>query len=225
MKKFPVTLCLVIISSFIFTSCINSKKVNRQVAKQYSEVPQPKKKKPEDKISFSSSMVNMGEQISTTETKTSNMLPLIVYWQWDYSNTCTLNPQIPINNFTTTVKNYAKKGLNAKLGEQHLELSVDKIPNQFQLLDKAHLVFVGYAFAWDVVSIKATDMEMKVSYRLLKDNMEIKKGIISLPGFDDKKPLGMFKNWKTATNEYLSQFDDNITTMSKLVVDKIMLEL
>ena len=181
MKKQQANLILAIFSALLFSSCLNSKKVDRQVAKQYGEVPEIKKKKQGDNISITSSITTLGSQISTTETKTSNMLPLIVYWQWHYTNNCTLNPQIPINNFAATVNTYANKGLRTKLGGQNLELSVDKIPNKFRILDKAHLIFFGYAFGWDNVSMKALDMEMIVSYRLLKDNFEIKKGLITIP--------------------------------------------
>jgi hypothetical protein len=225
MQRLLTNFVLLILSATFFSSCVTSKKVDRQVAKQYSDVPELKKKKQGDNISITSSLTTMGRQVSTTETRTSNMLPLIVYWKWDYTNTCTLNPQIPINNFISTVNSYAKKGLKSKLAGQDLEISVDKIPNQFQILDKAHIIFFGYGVGWDNVSMKALDMEMIISYRLLKDNVEIKKGIISIPNFDDKKPLGMFKNWKTATNEYLNQFDENISTMSKLIVDQIVSEI
>ena len=60
---------------------------------------------------------------------------------------------------------------------------------QFAIDYKAHLIFFGYAYGWDNVSIKATDMEMIVSYRVLKDNAEIKKGSIAIPAFNDKKKL------------------------------------
>ena len=206
-------------------SCLTSQKVDKQVAKQYSDSPKMKKRKQENSISVTSALTSASEQVSTTETKTSNMLPLLVYWQWNYTNTCTLNPQIPINNFTATVNNYAGKGLKAKLAGQSLALSVDKIPNQFRILDKAHLIFFGYAIGWDNVSLKSLDMEMIVSYRVLKDNQETKKGTITIPAFNDKKPLGMFKSWKKATSEYLSQYDENITSMSRLVMEKLASEL
>ena len=225
MQRLWTNFVLLIFSATLFTSCLTSKKVDRQVAKQYSDVPELKNKKQSGNISITSSLPTMGGQISTTETKTSNVLPLIVYWKLDYTNTCTLNPQIPINNFITTFTSYANRVLKPKLVGQNLELSVDKIPNKFRILDKAHLIFFGYAFGWDNVSMKALDMEMIVSYRVLKDNVETKNGIISIPNFNNKKPLGMFKNWKTATKEYLTQFDENISTMSKLVVDKLVSEL
>ncbi|HEY5367753.1 MAG TPA: hypothetical protein VIJ75_02080 [Hanamia sp.] len=223
MQRLWITFAILLLSPVLFTSCLTSKKVDRQVTKYYSDVPEIKKKKQDGNISITSSLENTNGQISTTETKTSNMLPLIVYWKWDYTNTCTLDPQIPINNFKKTVDTYAKKGLIAKLAGQNLELSIDKIPHKFQLLDKAHLI--PFIVGWDDVSIKASDMEMTVSYRVLKDNVEMKKGIISIPSFNDKESLGMYKSWKKATNEYLTQFDENISTMSKLVVDKLMNEL
>lgn len=225
MKRLRTNLLLAVLSVTIFASCLTSKKVDKQIAKQYSDVSEIKKKKQSDNIAITSSVAPMSGQISTTETKTSNMLPFILYWKWNYTNTCTLNPQIPINNFISTVSHYANKGLESKLAGEKLELSVDKIPNQFQILDKAHLIFLVYAYGWDDVSIKASDMEMIVSYRVLKDHVETKKGIISIPNFDDKKSLGMFKNWKTATTEYLTQFDENISTMSKQVVDRLVKEL
>ena len=213
------------ISISMFTSCLTAKKVDKQVAKQYENYLQPQKKKQNDVISVTSSLAKSDGWISTTEAKTSNILPLIVYWSWDYKNTCTLNPQIPINNFTTTVLNAANKGLKQKLSGQRLELSVDQIPNKFFILDKAHLVFLIYTFGWDNISIKAESMDMIVSYKVFKDNLETKKGIMTIPYANDKKDLGMFKSWKKATTEYLEQYDANITSMSKLVVDKLVKEL
>ena len=213
------------ISISMFTSCLTAKKVDKQVAKQYENYLQPQKKKQNDVISVTSSLAKSDGWISTTEAKTSNILPLLVYWSWDYKNTCTLNPQIPINNFTTTVLNAANKGLKQKISGQRLELSVDQIPNKFVILDKAHLVFLIYTFGWDNISIKAEAMDMVVSYKVFKDNVETKKGIMTLPYANDKKDLGMFKSWKKATTEYLEQYDANITSMSKLVVDKLVKEL
>ena len=71
---------LLIFRTAFLTSCMTSKKVNREVAKQYSNVPELKKKKTGESITYASGLITMGDQISTTETNTSNMLPLLVYW-------------------------------------------------------------------------------------------------------------------------------------------------
>ena len=222
----PTKTLLAALAVVILSGCLTAKKVDKQVAKIYTgKQQQGQKKKQNDLISISSPLVSSDERISTSETKTSKMLPLLLYWSWDYKNTCTLNPQIPFNNFSATVLNYAGRRLNDKIKGQRLELVVTKIPNQFAIDDKAHLIFFGYAFGWDNVSIKATSMEMEVSYKLLKDNAAAKTGIISIPNFDDKRGIGMFTSWKTATSDYLDQYDQNITAISKLVVDKLVSEL
>jgi len=213
------------VCALLFAGCLTAKKVDKQVAKQYADKPATQKKKQVDYISVTSDLLSADEKVSTTETKTSNMLPLLFYWSWDYKNTCTLNPRVPINNFTSTVLNMANRGLKEKLAGQKLELSVDEIPHKFAIDDKAHLIFVIYAFGWDNVAIKADNTNMVVSYKLLKENAEIKKGVITIPYTDSKKNIGMFKSWKTATTEYLDQYDASITSMSKMVVDKILKEL
>jgi len=225
MTKMTKTATVVLFGMTILTSCLTAKKVDKQVAKQYADKEQGQRKKQTDLISITSPLISTDNRISTSETKTSKMLPLLLYWSWDYKNTCTLNPQIPINTFTTTVLNYAGRRLNDKIKGQKLELVVDKIPNQFAIDDKAHLIFFGYAFGWDNVSIKAESMDIVVSYSLSKDNLEVKKGVISIPNFNDKRNLGMFTSWKKATTEYLDQYDQNIATLSKLVVDKLVSEL
>lgn len=225
MKTLKTNLKLFIAASVILTGCLTAKKVDKQVAKQYGEISQPNKKKSNDNITITSSLITSDTKISTSETKTSNVLPLIIYNQWNYTNTCTLNPQIPINNFISTVQTASNKSLKSKLNGQKLELSVDKIPNIFAIDDKAHVIFFGYAFGWDNVSIMSNNVDMVVTYKVSKEGLELKKGTITIPYIYDKQKLGMFKNWKKATTEFLEQYDSNITEMSKSFVEKLVAEI
>lgn len=208
----------------LFTGCLTAKKLDKHLAKKYTDIPEPRKNKPEDMITISTTLAP-SNKISYSVTKTSKVLPLLLYWQWKYDNTCTLNPQIPINNFSSTVLSQANKGLKQKLNGQKLELSVNEIPNQFTINDKAHLIFVIYAFGWDIVTIKAINSNLVVSYRIIKENTETKKGTITIAYPNDKVALGMFKSWKVATEQYLDSYDANITAMSKLFVEKLMKDL
>ena len=153
MKTLQINLSLFIACSIILTSCLTAKKVDRQVAKKYVELSPSTKKPTKENILVTSSLITSDNKISTSATKTSNVLPLIIYNRWNYTNTCTLNPQIPISNFTSTIKGASSKGLRDKIIGQTLELSVEKIPNIFAIDDKAHVIFFGYAFGWDDVSI------------------------------------------------------------------------
>ena len=221
-KKETLVICII---TALLTSCIGPKKINNWVARQYDEVPTAPKKK-SDYITITSNLASTDDKISTTEKNTSHVLPLIVYWQWDYKNTCTLNPQIPVNNFKKTVSSYANKGLKQKLNGQRIELTIEKIPNTFALDDYGHVVWVIYAFTWEKVSIQPSKNDLVVSYKVIKDDNTItKSGLISVANRDKGVTLEMFQSLKKRTWVYLSDYDDNITSMSKSVVDKISAEL
>ena len=221
-----VPACILCVLICVLSSCLGPKKINKWVAQNYSEVP-PVSKKKSDIITINSGTNNMGDKLSETEKKTSNVLPLIFYWQYDYKNTCTLNQQIAINNFTSTVLNYSNKGLKQKLNDRHLELNIQKMPSAFAVDDKGHIVWIiVYAFSWEKLTVVPQDKDMIVSYRLLNaDNTEFKNGTVTVSNADKGITLGMFQSLKKKTWQYLDQYDESITKMSKSVVDKISAEL
>jgi len=169
----------------------------------------------------------MGDKLSETEKKTSNVIPLIFYWQYDYKNICTLNPQIAVNNFTSTVLSYSNKGLKQKLNGKRIELNIQMIPTSFAIDDKGHIVWViVYAFSWDKLTVVPEDKDMIVSYKVFNaDNTAYKDGTITISNTDKGITLGMFQSLKKKTWQYLDQYDESITTMSKKVIDKIVAEL
>ncbi len=67
--------------------------------------------------------------------------------------------------------------------------------------------------------------EMIISYRLLKDNTETKKGVITID--DRNKPLHVkiFHSVKKTFWGYLDQYNYNIQLMSKELIDKLIAEL
>lgn len=219
-------LSVVCLAAFVLTSCLGPKKIDKWVAQQYEGSFSAKPPKKTDMITVTSNLPFAGDHISTTEKNTSHMLPLLFYWQWDYKNTCTLNPQIPVNNFTKTVLTYSNKGLKQKLKGQRIELTVDKIPNTFAIDDKGHMIWVIYTFGWDVISFQPENKELIVSYKLFTaDNTEIKKGVITVADSNKKLFLKRYQSIKKRTWQYLDQYDANIAAMSKQVVDKLVAEL
>ena len=212
--------------SLSLSGCLGPKKIDKWVATQYGQsVPEPVKKKT-DYISVASPLVPGSNYISTTENKTSKMLPLVFYWQFNYDNTCTLNPQIPVNNFTNTVLTYNSKQLKQKLNGRRIELSVDKIPNVFSLDDKGHVVWIIYAVTWEYISIQPKVNEMVVSYKIIgNDNTETKTGVITIQNTDKGVSLKAFQSIKKMTWQYLEDYDASITAMTKKVVDKLAAEL
>ena len=58
-QKISINILLICIG--ILTGCLTSKKVDRQVAKQYTDIPEPKKNKPEDIITISTTLPTVGK--------------------------------------------------------------------------------------------------------------------------------------------------------------------
>ncbi len=194
--------------------------MDRFVAEQYNgEIPGEPKKKPGIIIS---SNIPTSSNISTTVQKTSKVLPLIVYWQWDYRHTCSLNPAIGITTFSNAINSFSNKSLIPKLNGQTLELTVEQIPSAFAIVDKAHVIWVIYAFSWDKIYVEPDVKDLIVSYKLLQNNNTTKAGKISIKNNDQNRGIRFFQSWKSATTEYLEDYNAGITTMTKAFISKLI---
>ena len=119
------------------------------------------------------------------------------------------------------------KGLRQKLNRQKLELSVDKLPNAFAWKSVDHIIFlVLYYIHWEQIFFQPQKQDITVTYRLLKDNEETKKGTIIIKDINQKLYLKFFQfSGKKFIGRYLDQHNTNIQTMSKELVDKLIIEL
>ena len=216
----------VIVGLFIlssFASCLNPRMVNRWVAEHYQEgMPEPAKKKNEA-ISISSKLPVTDDKLSTTKKDISHVVPLIIYWHFNYKNICTLNPRLPVNNFTSAVTTYSGRALKQKLNGNHVELTIDQMPNVMILGDEGWMILL---FGVESLTVGPEVRDMVVSYRLLNaNNEEVKKGTITIRDVNQKLSLGMFQSMKKLTWRYLEAYDANITAMSRKFVDQLAGEL
>jgi len=224
LHHFLVFAGLLVLSS----GCLGPKKINKWVSRHYEgTIPPAPPAKANETITITTSLPPAADKLSNTEKKTSHFLPLLFYWQWDYKNTCVLNTKIAVNNFMNTVPAYAgRKGLKQKLHGQRLQLSIDQVPNTFAVDDKGHMIWIIYAFGWDVLTVQPTRTDLVVSYKLLQpDGTEVKTGVITIPDSDKGISIKMFQSLKKKTGQYLDQYDEQMTGMSKAVVDKLIMEL
>src|SRR4051812_27627634 len=101
------------------SSCLGPAKINKWVDNHYGENLNASSKAKADYIAVTSPLVTADLKASDTKKQVKNFLPLLFYWQFDYRNTCTLNPKIPVNTLRSTVQSYANsKGLKQKLNGQ-----------------------------------------------------------------------------------------------------------
>jgi len=217
---------LIITITILLTGCLGPKKINKWVDGRYGESNNFKSKSQSDYLSVTSPLITTDQKSSSTKKETKNMLPLLFYWQYDYVNTCTLNPNIPINTFKSAVQSYSNaKRLKQKVGGQKIELTINKIPNLFVINDRGPIIRVIYAVSWDNVTFQPDNTDMDVSYKIMKDNIETKKGSVTVSNTVKILGLKYLQSIKKITGQYLDQYDENIKLMSKQVVDQIIAAL
>jgi hypothetical protein len=201
--------------------------VNKWVAQHYREEPPSTPPKKNESIIVQSSLPVTGDRPSETAKNTADLLPLLFYWQYDYRNTCTLNPQLGVDIFSSTIDSYSRHGLRQKLGGNRLELRIEQMPQVFVVDDKGHIIWLIFTMVgWEKLSVQPELKDLLVSYRLIGPaNEELKKGRVTIPDKEAVLTLGMFKSLKKLTKQHLSEYDAKISTMAKKCVDRIMTEL
>lgn len=222
-----IKLSLAFVCIVAFSCCSSMKNMDRLIAREYGDAPVNPIKKKSDYIAVQTNLIVKDSKPSLTVKEKRKMLPLFFYWNWDYLNLITLNPNIPIASFNTTILSYANtKGLKDKLNGRKIELSIDSIPNLFSIEDKGWLVYVilGH-FGNEVITINPHNKNLVVSYNILQDNIATKTGVINIDNHDPRIRRKFFQGSKKMTKIYLGSYDENIKLMSKKVIDALMLEL
>lgn len=216
---------ILLLSILLLSGCLTSRKIDNFVAEQFNnELPKPEKKKNPD-ITVSTTISTDPLKISNTETKTSKVLPLLLYWQYDYRHTSTLNAAIAVSNFRKNVYLQANKGLNQKLNGRQLELNVEQVPVTFASVDKEHFLWLVYIFHWNRLYVEPDSKDLVVSYKILQNGSETKSGKISIKNKGQNQAIRFFQSWKSATSEYLGQYNLDIADMTKTFVTNLIQEL
>lgn len=215
---------LISIAVFSLSSCLTSKKIDAFIADQYNgQLPKTDKKTKATDVLVSAANPSTSTEISTTTVHT-KVLPLVIYWSFDYRHTSVLNSQIAISNFTKAINAPVNKTLLEKLDAQKLELSVEQVPETFALVEKTHVIWLIYPVHWDRIYIEPTVKDLIVAYKLYKKDGTIKTGTITIKNEDKSKTLRFFQSWKSAISEYVINYDKNIVDMSKQLVSKLVAE-
>ena len=99
------------------------------------------------------------------------------------------------------------------------------MPSTFSLVDKSHAIWLIYIIHWDKIYIEPDVKDLVVSYKLYGSDNNVKTGKIEIKDGEESKNLRLFQSWKSATSDYLSNYDADVTAMSKQFINKLMNEL
>ena len=137
-----------------------------------------------------------------------------------------MNAEIPLAHLTNSVYSQATKALKDKIGDGKLELTVEQVPSSFQLVSISHKVFVLlYVVGWDRNFMTNDEKPLVVSYKLIRAGSADKTGTITIPNKMAERGQRLFESWKSATSDYIGEFNANITNMSKALVTRLAEEI
>lgn len=222
-SKLETIVVLFLVVATMTTGCISEKKMNKYVVNHYGETISAKKIK-SDYITVTSSLITDDPVPSVSTKKTKKVLPFLLYLRIYYQTSCTLNPKIPINQFTSTLATYANsKGLKQKLNGGKLELNITKVPLSFSFNDDYQYFLL---VSWEKIYLLPQNQEMALSYKIFNNSGgEVKSGNLFVPDPNKIKGTRYFQSVRSATAEYLQQYDENIKTMARHTVDELLKEL
>lgn len=214
--------CFLFACCIFFAGCYSTAKVNRWIDRGYKD-DITNKPRPANYLTIKTKEQWAEDVLSKSEKRKTQILPLLLYWKWKFGTLSTLNPSVPAGYLNSAVIPYANtKRLRDKLNDGQLELTIEEMPLSFSIMDKGtFVVLVG----WEFIYMDPQKQDMLVSYRIVKEGAETKKGVISVT--DKNKPLyvKVFGNPRKTFWKYLEQYNLNIQSMGKEMIDKLIAEL
>ncbi len=214
---------LTILTITLFTSCIGTKKFTSFVTPKFQET---KANSSNDNFTFDlAGLENKTSLITSTKVK-SQFIPAILYWQWNNTIKCEVNPVIVGQSFQENFLLYADSlKIQEKLQGRKLEMKLENIPNSFVYTHKGNSVILIIVYTVsDLEAIFPQKQDLIVSYKLTQNGSTIKAGKLTASNKD--QPIkNVWKSTKKFTWLYIDQFKQNSKSMTKELVEKLMTEI
>lgn len=224
MRSLKYTFPVIIIFLF-FSGCMTPAKMDGWIEEH--EGGFAKKLKTSDYITIKNPDLPQSDLASVSKKGDSKFIPALLYWKSERTIVADLNTYIPIGLMNATIIQYANtKGLKQKLNGEHIEFTLNKVPSVFTFTDKYQLFFFVVFYVQDQqFFITPQKQDIVVSYRILKDNTEVKNGTVTVADPDKAVRLKFLQSLKKMTWNYLDEYDNNVRAASKEIVDKLLLQL
>ncbi len=212
-----------LIVSIFLTACISTKEFTSYVAPKYQNI----KTIPNDnQLVFDlSALKDMNKAVTSTRTK-SLFIPAILYWQWNKTIKCEINPVILGKIFQESFLKYADSlKVKEKLQRRKLEIKIENIPNNFVYTqDSFFLMLILFYVSSEYELLFPQKQNLIVSYKLSENGLTTKEG--KLIAINQEQPI---KNpWDSTLKFiwlYLEQFEQNNQRMTKEIAKQLLIEL
>lgn len=205
------------------TGCVSSQKYGTFVEQKIKAAPQQELAQ-KDWLVVNTPVT---DQKGSNFTKVNySFIPALVYWGWNSTIACELDPQ--------TAAAYVKRGiyqaadsldLQSRLGGKQLVIDIERLPGQFLYENKGNTIFLVFAHVTTgVEAISPRPTNLMVSYRLLEEGAVVASGEGLVR--NEEQPLrNVWKSTKKFTWLYLDLFEKEANRMGTESVKDIIRQL
>jgi len=216
---------LILITIIALTSCVSTKTYSGYIEKKL-ETQINSTDIQNESISFDLSQLEVQTNSVETEKIKSFFIPAILYWGWENTIECKINPTIVGKVFKSSFLNCADSlGLFNNLNEQKIEISIEKIPTSFVYTNKGNtMIFIIAYSVSELEAIYPQEQNLVINYKLIKNGQQTKSGKLIATNKD--KPIkNIWKSTKKFTWLYIDKFDNNIKILTNEIVDQLLKEI
>jgi hypothetical protein len=214
---------LTILTINFLTSCIGTKRFNGFVEPKFQKAQITSTN---ENLTFDlSGLENKTNSITSTQIK-SQFIPAILYWQWNNTIKCEVNPVIIGQTIREDFLKFADSlKIQEKLQARKLEIKLENVPNSFVYTFKGFTVILIIAYTVNATeAIFPEQQDMVLSYKLTQNDSTIKEGKLTTSNKD--QPIkNVWKSTKKFTWIYIDQFKKNNKLMTKKIVEQLLTEL
>ena len=211
----------------LLISCIGTAKFNRIVFQKFSGLPKINEQNTNNFILIQTDKLdNLDDLLVKSEKLKSFFIPAILYWGWNNTIKCELNPLSVASRFNSSLVSYANSiDLQRTLNGQRLEISIESIPNSFIYFLKGGLLLIrNFGVLSNYEDIVPEKQELRFSYKLITRTNEIKTGTITID-CNDQPVINTWGPTRKFIGEYINIYNGDLTSLSKDAVDNILTDI
>jgi hypothetical protein len=210
----------------LFTSCSTAKMMEKSVFSHYGEMPVQKDNSQTQYIKVETELTRGSHPkiMSTSTKKKTKILFLLLYWHEHHILETRLNQQIPVNQFTNSIYQFARNSkFSEKLKNGVLTLEIVNVPATYSFHFESYGALL--LITWDKIYLAPGGENLLVNYSFVKDGQTAKTGKVEIKDPNSLYNFGYFQSLKAATDDYLTAYDNFYKNAGKMVLEKIIAEL
>ncbi len=223
-RRQPWAMLLLVCLCCGWTSCINSRKIDKTVADELGSIPALKTALKPANVTVQTSIQQPDTAYLSSTTKTRNkVLPLILYIGFHEQYTTKLHPQIGLNQLSNSIYQYAKsKPVAERLAGRQLLIEVDTMPLAFSFNMKGALYLL--MFTIQRVYREPVYSHLIIRYTLSGGGQPTQTGQLSFDDPNRQMTDGFFQTLQMSMREYLDNYGQQMKKLGPVVMNKILSE-